>query len=130
MPQIKNKVEFNLTPFRARVHAVCRKIPRGRVATYQELARALNRPSAGRSVGNALHRNPFAPAVPCHRVVRSDGHLGGFARGPAAKARLLRAEGISINRGHIDLPKFAMLSLFSRKLKRSLLPPSPRPHDD
>lgn len=106
MPQIKNKVGFNLTPFRARVYAVCRKIPRGRVATYQELARAIGRPSAGRAVGNALHRNPFAPAVPCHRVIRSDGRLGGFTRGTRAKARLLRSEGIIITSGRLDLGKF------------------------
>lgn len=115
MPQIKNKVEFNLTPFRVRVYAVCRKILRGRVATYQQLARALNRPSAYRAVGNALHRNPFAPAIPCHRVIKSDGRLGGFARGTTAKAKLLRTEGISINQGHINLARFSYAPSRHRK---------------
>lgn len=106
MPPIKNKAKFPLTRFQARVYAACRRIPPGRVTTYQRLASAIGHPHASRAVGNALHRNPFAPAVPCHRVVRSDGRLGGFARGTAAKAKLLRAEGIIIINGRIDLNRF------------------------
>jgi methylated-DNA-[protein]-cysteine S-methyltransferase len=86
------------TPFQSRVYALCRRIPRGRVATYGELARALGVPSP-RAVGQALRRNPFAPEVPCHRVVASDGSLGGFnghRNGPEQerKCRLLREEGV------------------------------------
>jgi O6-methylguanine-DNA--protein-cysteine methyltransferase len=53
-----------------------------------------------------LNRNPYAPAVPCHRVIRSDGSVGGFARGTAAKARMLVREGIIIRRGRIDTERF------------------------
>ena len=82
-----------LTPFQQQVYrAICR-IPGGRVRSYQWVAEAIGRPGTARAIGNALHRNPFAPTVPCHRVVRSDGSLGGFATGPAKKRALLEQEG-------------------------------------
>ena len=85
-----------LTPFQRLVYqAVCR-IPTGRVRSYQWVARRIGRPRAARAVGTALNRNPFAPRVPCHRVVRADGSLGGFAGGPARKRRLLRREGACV----------------------------------
>ena len=80
------------SPFQQAVYrAVCR-IPRGQTRSYQWVARAIGRPRAARAVGNALNRNPFAPRVPCHRVIRSDGSLGGFAGGPVKKRRLLALE--------------------------------------
>ena len=80
------------TEFQRRVYrAVCR-IPAGRTRSYRWVAERLGRPTAARAVGQALHRNPFAPVVPCHRVIRSDGSLGGFAGGVAKKRRLLTAE--------------------------------------
>jgi O-6-methylguanine DNA methyltransferase len=75
------------------VYHVVAVIPRGCVMTYAQIARAIGKPDAVRAVGNALNRNPLAPAVPCHRVIRSDGTLGGFASGPAKKKALLREEG-------------------------------------
>lgn len=86
----------------ARIYAVVRGIPAGCVATYGAVAAASGRGSA-RSAGRALAKNPFAPEVPCHRVVRSDGALGGFfgrTVGDAldAKRRLLEGEGISFDR--------------------------------
>ena len=72
--------------------AVCR-IPRGQTRSYQWIADAIGRPLAARAVGNALRRNPFAPTVPCHRVVRRDGSLGGYAGGPSQKRAFLRREG-------------------------------------
>lgn len=83
--------------FQKRVWQVCAQIPRGRVTTYQLLAKILGSPRACRAVGNALNKNPQAPQVPCHRVVRSDGQIGGYANGQAAKARILRQEGIQID---------------------------------
>ena len=70
------------------------KIPRGQVRTYAEMARAIGQPKAARAVGQALKRNPWAPAIPCHRVVASDGSLGGYTApgGLARKRRLLSAE--------------------------------------
>lgn len=64
----------------------------GEVRSYKWVAAKIGRPRAYRAVGSALNKNPFAPYVPCHRVVRSDGSLGGFARGAAAKNKLLRRE--------------------------------------
>lgn len=64
------------TPFEHRLYAACKAIPRGKVATYGQLAALLN--SAPRAVGQALRRNPFAPVVPCHRVITSSLELGGF----------------------------------------------------
>jgi AraC family transcriptional regulator of adaptative response/methylated-DNA-[protein]-cysteine methyltransferase len=79
--------------FERRVYAVVRRIPRGQTRTYAWVARQIGRPQAWRAVGNALNRNPYAPHVPCHRVIRSDGSLGGFARGMRRKQAMLRREG-------------------------------------
>lgn len=81
--------------FSQKVWAMTRRIPRGRVATYAQIARALNC-RGPRAVGQALNRNPHAPQVPCHRVVGSDGRLTGFAGGLDAKRRLLESEGVNV----------------------------------
>ncbi len=81
-----------------------KKIPRGRVATYGQIAYALGAPGAARAVGNALNKNPFRD-VPCHRVVRSDGAIGGYARGAAAKIARLRHEGVIVENGYVN-PSF------------------------
>jgi methylated-DNA-[protein]-cysteine S-methyltransferase len=88
--------------FSEKVWELTKKIPAGRVATYGDLAKQLG--TAGcRAVGNALHRNPYAPVVPCHRVVGSDGSLTGFAGGLDAKRRLLKSEGVSVINERVDL---------------------------
>lgn len=89
---------MSVTAFQQRVYDACSMIPEGRVSTYGDLARHLGCGSA-RAVGQALRRNPFAPKVPCHRVVKSDRRLGGFSghtTGPEVdrKYRLLREEGV------------------------------------
>ena len=72
------------------------------MTTYKELGRALGgRGQIYRAVGNALNKNPFAPSVPCHRVVASDGSLGGFAHGSVAKKKLLEREGIHVLKNKI-----------------------------
>ena len=86
------------TGFEMAVYEVVRQIPRGRVTTYGRVAAQAGRGSA-RAVGRALARNPFAPGVPCHRVVRADGSLGGFngeieGDEPARKRAMLLAEGV------------------------------------
>ncbi len=86
----KQKIE--ITVFAKRVYAACKTIPYGETRTYAWIAEKIGQPRACRAVGNALHRNPFAPAVPCHRVIRSDGSIGGFAGGTAKKVKLLAAE--------------------------------------
>ncbi|MFA4843359.1 MAG: MGMT family protein [Candidatus Margulisiibacteriota bacterium] len=81
-----------ISPFQKKVYRVVKKIPRGEVRTYGWVARQIGQPGAARAVGNALNKNPFAPIVPCHRVVAKNGP-GGFAWGAKAKVQLLRSEG-------------------------------------
>lgn len=119
--------------FNEKCYAVLRKVPRGKVTTYGEIARALK--SKGyRAVGNAMNRNPYgflntvnsskarlrsrnkkeltvnknpsASKVPCHRVVGSDGGMTGFASGVNKKIRMLKSEGVEIKGGKIDLDKY------------------------
>jgi len=80
--------------FSGLVLTACRKIGFGQTATYSALARELGRPTAARAVGNALARNPLPLIIPCHRVVRSDGEIGGFSApgGKNLKAKLLKHE--------------------------------------
>ena len=82
------------------VHSVCKRIPKGKVSTYSEIAKAIGKPKACRAVGNALNRNR-SKNVPCHRVIRSDRSIGGFARGAKAKEKLLREEGVAITKGKV-----------------------------
>ena len=88
-------------PFDEQCYALLRRVPRGKVTTYSELAHALGC-RAYRAIGNAMNRNPYAPEVPCHRVVRKDGSVGGFAYGTPKKIKLLKSEGIEINDGKIE----------------------------
>jgi methylated-DNA-[protein]-cysteine S-methyltransferase len=85
-----------MASFSELVWQATRRIPKGKVATYSVIAKLIKRPKAVRAVGNALNKNPYAPAVPCHRVVRSDGSVGGFASGSGNKIKLLRSEKINI----------------------------------
>ena len=87
------KLKRTSTLFEEAVYAIIRRIPKGQTRSYRWVAEQLGNPGLARAVGNALHRNPYAPTVPCHRIVRSDGTLGGYARGPARKRALLRREG-------------------------------------
>jgi methylated-DNA-[protein]-cysteine S-methyltransferase len=87
--------------FQRMVYEKTREIPKGRVSTYIEIARAVGRPRAFRAVGSALNRNPYSPSVPCHRVIRSNKSVGGFARGEKAKQELLKSEGVLIEKGKV-----------------------------
>jgi len=82
------------TSIQKKVFTVIRKIPRGKVVTYKGVAKAIGNPLASRAVGNALHRNPHPIQIPCHRVVKSDGTLGGYALGEEKKKQLLENEGV------------------------------------
>ena len=68
-----------MTKFQSECYEALKKVPKGKVITYAGLAREIGKPKAHRAVGNAMNKNPFAPKVPCHRVVKSNGELGGFA---------------------------------------------------
>jgi methylated-DNA-[protein]-cysteine S-methyltransferase len=87
-----------LTDFSAQVLKQACKIQRGQVATYSGLAVKIGATGAARAVGTALANNPFPIIIPCHRVIRADGSLGGFGGGLAMKKELLTKEGISLDR--------------------------------
>lgn len=89
------------TSFQNKVYELCKKVPKGKVTTYRDIAHALNT-KAYRAVGTALNKNPYAPKVPCHRVINSNGNLGGFASGLKNKIKLLKKEGIEIKNNKID----------------------------
>ena len=84
------------TVFQLKVWNYLKKIPRGRVITYLDLAKAIKMPKAVRAVANAVGKNPYPPKIPCHRVIRSDGKLGGYSApgGIKTKKKLLKMEGI------------------------------------
>ncbi|MFC1807088.1 methylated-DNA--[protein]-cysteine S-methyltransferase [Candidatus Omnitrophota bacterium] len=84
------------TEFEKKVYQEVAKIPRGETRSYKWVAKAIGYPKAYRAVGNALNKNPFIGMVPCHRVIKSDGSLGGFAKGAKAKKRLLAKEGVKL----------------------------------
>lgn len=81
-----------VTEFEKAVYRAVMGIPLGQTRSYRWVAAKIGRPKSSRAVGNALNKNPFAPFVPCHRVIASDGSLGGYSGGLKKKARLLRIE--------------------------------------
>jgi len=87
------------TPFQRRVWRTLLEIPRGETRSYGWVAERIGRPGAARAVGQAVGANPLAIVVPCHRVVGSDGGLGGYGGGLALKEALLRIEGVSAGAG-------------------------------
>ena len=91
------------TRFEREVLVATFKIPKGKVSTYKRIAEKIGRPRAYRAVGNALHKNPLAPIVPCHRVVRSDGKFGGQKKGAESRRKLLEKEGIPIKNGRVKI---------------------------
>jgi len=97
--------ETRLTDFQRRVYDAISRVPRGKVTTYKLVAAAIGCGSC-RAVGQALRRNPFAPKVPCHRVIASDLTIGGFAgerTGPRIRSKLalLKAEGVRFSGGRL-----------------------------
>ena len=86
------------TKFQLKVWGYLTKIPRGSVKTYAQVAKAIGKPLAVRAVANAIGKNPYPPKIPCHRVIRSDGLLGGYSgKGGIKKKRfLLKKEGIRL----------------------------------
>ena len=89
---------FRGTKFQKKVWNYLKTIRKGTVKTYKQVAIAINRPKSARAVANAVGKNPFAPKIPCHRVIRSDGSLGGYSGkgGVKTKKLLLKREGIIV----------------------------------
>ena len=86
------------TTFQLTVWNYLRQIPKGTVKTYSQIANAIGKPQAARAVANAIGKNPHPPKIPCHRVIRSDGSLGGYSGkgGIKTKKMLLKKEGITL----------------------------------
>ncbi|MCX5667199.1 MAG: MGMT family protein [Candidatus Omnitrophica bacterium] len=80
------------TGFEKKVYLAVSKIPKGQTRSYKWVAAKIGRPKAYRAVGNALNKNPYIGIVPCHRVIRADGSIGGFAKGAARKRQMLKKE--------------------------------------
>ncbi len=94
-----------ITLFRQRVYELTRQIPKGKVATYGQLARLAGQPKAARAIGLYMASNPDAPATPCHRVVASSGHLTGYSAGDGLKTKkaMLLQEGVVFKGSKVDL---------------------------
>ena len=84
------------TKFQLKVWKYLKTIPKGQLRTYSQVAKAIKKPKAIRAVANAIGKNPHAPKIPCHRVIRSDGSLGGYSGkgGINTKRKLLKLEGV------------------------------------
>ncbi|OGF24175.1 hypothetical protein A3H09_02525 [Candidatus Falkowbacteria bacterium RIFCSPLOWO2_12_FULL_45_13] len=87
--------------FNHKVWLALKLIPRGHITTYKEIAKYLGRSKAVRAVGQACGENPDAPAAPCHRVIKSDGSLCGYAGGVKKKIELLEKEGVKVKLGKV-----------------------------
>ncbi len=90
--------KYSPTKFQLKVWTYLKTIPKGNVKTYKQVAIAIKSPKSARAVANACAKNPYAPKIPCHRVIRSDGCLGGYSGkgGIRQQLRLLRSEQVRI----------------------------------
>lgn len=93
--------------FKEKIYEFTRKIPKGKVATYSQLARFAGKPKAARAVGGFMRVNPDAPHTPCHRVVAKDGSLTGYSlgKGVSTKKRILEEEGVPFMGNKVDIEK-------------------------
>ncbi len=85
-----------------RVYQKLLKVPKGKVTTYGELAKAVGLENGQRVIGQIMNKNPFPVIIPCHRVVKSDGKIGGYYYGEKVKTKMLSDEGISVKNGKIQ----------------------------
>jgi methylated-DNA-[protein]-cysteine S-methyltransferase len=92
--------------FKNKVFSVCKKIPKGKITTYKEIAIDIKNNNSSRAIGNALNKNTNLIKIPCHRVIRSNGEIGGYAKGQKEKIKLLKSEGIEIKNNKINLEKY------------------------
>jgi len=103
---LRRNIDLHLaaSPFQEKILRKLQEVPRGAVVSYQGLSAAAGAPKGARAVGNAMHNNPVPIYVPCHRVIASDGGLGGYAGGARRKVQLLRSEGFALEDGDVKLP--------------------------
>jgi len=107
------------------VYKLLKQVPRGKVTTYKALASAVGHPRAARAIGAFMRSNPYAPWVPCHRVVGSDGTLTGYsgAGGISTKAKILAKEGVAVKNNRIvDLGRHYFRSFSLGKARKEILP--------
>ena len=90
-----------MTNFSKKVMKLTKQIPKGKITTYKQLAAAAGNPKASRAAGSALNKNAQPLIIPCHRVIKSTGDVGGYSGGKEKKAALLKKEGIPIKEGKI-----------------------------
>jgi len=100
---------MSITNFQEKVYNILKSVPKGKVTTYKDIAKVLKKKSY-RAVGNALNKN-LTPGIHkgkihCHKVIKSNGEIGGFAHGTKKKIQMLKKEGIVIHKGKIDLDKY------------------------
>ena len=95
-----------MTEFADKVWTVLKTVPAGKVTTYQLLAKAIGRLRAFRAVGTVLHNNKHLIVLPCHRVVKSDGNISGYAGGVNKKIALLKKEGVVVKNNFVDLEHY------------------------
>jgi len=95
-----------MTLFQKEVYDTLKKIPKGKVSTYKDIAKIIQNPKAVRAVGTVLAKNPHLISIPCHRVVKSTGEIGMYASGTAKKIQLLKKEGVKIINNKVDLKKY------------------------
>ena len=91
------------TQFEKDVLVATFRIPKGKISTYKKIAEKIGRPKSYRAVGNALHKNPLSPVVPCHRVVSSDGSFSGPKKGAKGRRNMVAKEGVPINKGKVKI---------------------------
>ena len=100
--------EKKISRFQKKVYKILKRVPKGKVTTYKKIAKKLK--TSPRAVGNALNKNPTPGTrkdqFPCHRVIKTNGEVGGFASGTRNKIKLLKKEGIKIEKGKINLEKY------------------------
>jgi|TARA_B110000438_G_scaffold98084_1_gene97091 methylated-DNA-[protein]-cysteine S-methyltransferase len=101
-----------MTSFQSDCYEALKKVPSGKVISYAGLAKMIERPNAHRAVGSAMNKNPFAPEVPCHRVVMSNGEIGGFADNINVKIKRLHEEGVEVLNNKIVNFKSVLFSDF------------------
>jgi methylated-DNA-[protein]-cysteine S-methyltransferase len=115
MTETDRKVSKNFFMKDKDVYKLLMEIPAGKIATYGDIAKALGHPFAARAVGNILNKNPNPIIVPCHRIICSNGKMGGYAYGSIAKRKLLEKEGIKFQNGSVK--DFATCRIALKKAK-------------
>jgi methylated-DNA-[protein]-cysteine S-methyltransferase len=108
---LRQNIDLTLaaSPFQKKVLRKLQEVPRGAVVSYQALGAAVGAPKGARAVGNALHNNPVPIYVPCHRVISSDGRIGGYGGGTRRKLQLLCSEGFALDHAGTRIPATAVL---------------------